>query len=200
MFTGLVEGITPVLMADKNSEGLVLRIEMQTVLQELNIGDSLSVNGVCLTVTERDPQSLCFQVIAETLDVTDLGNLIPTQTVNYERALSASARLGGHFVLGHVDAISTVLDCQDEGMAKTMFFSLEKQFLPYVVKKGQIAIDGMSLTIVAVYEDSFSVSFIPHTQAITVVSEYKIGTRVNLECDIFAKYVHQSVERYKAII
>jgi riboflavin synthase len=191
MFTGLVEGFTEVLALKSSVEGLKLTLDKKNFLDDLKIGDSLAVNGVCLTIMEIIDHTLCLELVPETLRVTTLSNLTLGQTVNVERALLSEGRIGGHFVLGHVDTKTHILDTQIEGDAKVVKFLIQQDFLPYLVPKGQIAIDGMSLTIMGVHEDYFTVSLIPHTQKITIAADYKIGTEVNLEFDILAKYVQQ---------
>ncbi|MCD6045003.1 MAG: ribE [Gammaproteobacteria bacterium] len=189
MFTGLVEGFTEVIALHPNLEGLKLTLRKKPFLDDLKIGDSLAVNGVCLTIIEIMADTCCVELVSETLRVTTLSNLSLEQTVNVERALVAQGRIGGHFVLGHVDTKTTIIGMDTEGSAKTVKFLAHQDFLPYLVPKGQIAIDGMSLTIMGVYENYFTVSLIPHTQKITIAADYQVGIEVNLEFDILAKYV-----------
>jgi riboflavin synthase len=189
MFTGLVEGFTEVLVLNPSVNGLKLTLCKKDFLDDLKIGDSLAVNGVCLTIMEITDDVLCVELVPETLRVTTLSNLTLGQSVNVERALLAQGRIGGHFVLGHVDTQTSIIDICAEGDAKVVKFLAQQDFLPYLVPKGQIAIDGMSLTIMGVHEGYFTVSLIPHTQKITIVTGYQIGTEVNLEFDILAKYV-----------
>ncbi len=191
MFTGLVEGFTEVFALDPRLEGLKLTLLKKNFLDDLKIGDSLAVNGVCLTIMGIADDTLCVELVPETLRVSTLSKLTLGQSVNVERALLAQGRIGGHFVLGHVDTKTHILDIQIEGDAKIVKFLVQQDFRPYLVPKGQIAIDGMSLTIMGVHEDHFTVSLIPHTQKITIVADYKIGIEVNLEFDILAKYVQR---------
>lgn len=191
MFTGLVEGFTEVCALDPRLEGLKLTMLKKNFLDDLKIGDSLAVNGVCLTIMEIADDTLCVELVPETLRVSTLSKLTLGQSVNVERALLAQGRIGGHFVLGHVDTKTHILDIQIEGDAKIVKFLVQQEFQPYLVPKGQIAIDGMSLTIMNVHENYFTVSLIPHTKKITIVADYKIGTEVNLEFDILAKYVQR---------
>jgi riboflavin synthase len=192
MFTGLVEGFTEVLALNPSVKGLKLTLRKKDFLDDLKIGDSLAVNGVCLTIMEITENALCVELVPETLRVSTLSHLTLSQSVNVERALLAQGRIGGHFVLGHVDTKTHILDIHTEGDAKVVKFLVQQDFLPYLVSKGQIAIDGMSLTIMGIHEDYFTVSLIPHTQKITIVADYQIGTEVNLEFDILAKYVLNS--------
>jgi riboflavin synthase len=191
MFTGLVEGFIEVMALSPSVEGLKLTLRKESFLDDLKIGDSLAVNGVCLTIMEIKNDAFCLELVPETLRVTTLSNLALGQTVNVERALLAQGRIGGHFVLGHIDTKTKIIGVDTEGNAKIVKFLAEKDFLPYLVSKGQIAIDGMSLTIMGVHEDHFTISLIPHTQKITIAADYQIGTQVNLEFDILAKYVQR---------
>lgn len=195
MFTGLVEGFTEIVALDPVLEGLKLTLCKKNFLDDLKIGDSLAVNGVCLTIMEITTDAFCVELIPETLRASTLSNLSLGQTVNVERALLAQSRIGGHFVLGHVDTKTTIIDMNTEGNAKIVKFLAHSDFLPYLVSKGQIAIDGMSLTIMGVYENYFTVGLIPHTQKITIAADYQVGTEVNLEFDILAKYVHNRPDR-----
>lgn len=192
MFTGLVETTGIVTFLNHTPEGSVIGIS-NAIVQTMHIGDSLAINGVCLTITRLENTTAYVQIVPETLRVTTLATLHVGQTVNLERALLANGRLGGHFVLGHVDTTASIVDAAIDGVARTLRFSLAQNNLPYVVPKGQIALDGMSLTIVAVYDDSFSVTFIPHTQAITIAGNYYKGDKVNVEFDILAKYARRSM-------
>ncbi|MBY0378183.1 MAG: riboflavin synthase [Gammaproteobacteria bacterium] len=192
MFTGLVETTGIVTFLNHTPEGSVIGIS-NAIVQTMHIGDSLAINGVCLTITRLENTTAYVQIVPETLRVTTLATLHVGKTVNLERALLANGRLGGHFVLGHVDTTASIVDAAIDGVARTLRFSLAQNNLPYVVPKGQIALDGMSLTIVAVYDDSFSVTFIPHTQAITIAGNYYKGDKVNVEFDILAKYARRSM-------
>lgn len=191
MFTGLVESTTEVLALNASLEGLKLTLRKKSFLDDLKIGDSLAVNGVCLTIMEMTADAVCVELVPETLRVTTLSQLSLGQALNIERALLANGRIGGHFVLGHVDTKTTITGIDTEANAKIVKFLTRKDFLPYLVFKGQIAIDGMSLTVMNVHEDYFTVSLIPHTQKITIAGDYTVGTEVNLEFDILAKYVQR---------
>ena len=200
MFTGLIEGFTEVFALDPRLECLKLTLLKKNFLDDLKIGDSLAVNGVCLTIMGIADDTLCVELVPETLRVSTLSKLTLGQSVNVERALLAQGRIGGHFVLGHADTKTHILDIQIEGDAKIVKFLVQQEFQPYLVPKGQIAIDGMSLTIMSVHEDYFTVSLIPHTQKITIVADYKIGTEVNLEFDILAKYVQRKNSYFFPVI
>lgn len=192
MFTGLVETTGVITALDHRAERSIIGISSD-VINTMQIGDSLAINGVCLTITHIDDTIAYVQIVPETLRITTLATLHRGQKVNLERALLANGRIGGHFVLGHVDTTTSIIETMNDGVARTLRFFLEKDYLPYVVPKGQIAIDGMSLTIVAVDAGSFSITFIPHTQAITIAGSYQTGDKVNVEFDILAKYVKRSM-------
>lgn len=191
MFTGLVETTGIITLVNHTPERSIIGVSSD-IIPTMQVGDSLAINGVCLTLTQIENTIAYVQIVPETLRVTTLAALQVGQKVNLERALLANARLGGHFVLGHVDTTAHILEVKTDGVARTLKFSLEKNHAPYVVPKGQIALDGMSLTIVAVYADAFSISFIPHTQAITIAGNYRQGDKVNVEFDILAKYIQRS--------
>lgn len=189
MFSGLVEGFTTVSALEADGGNLKLTFCKNSFLDDLKIGDSIAVNGVCLTVMELSADTFCVELMPETLRVSTLSSLCVGHSVNVERALLAQSRIGGHFVLGHVDTKTSILSIHTEDNAKIVAFSSNPKFLLYLVPKGQIAIDGMSLTIMSVHENCFTVSLIPHTQKVTIASDYRIGIEVNLEFDILAKYI-----------
>jgi riboflavin synthase len=156
-----------------------------------SIGESVSVNGVCLTVVEAGTGLACFEVGPETLTKTDLGLLESGQSVNLERALRVGDSLGGHFVTGHIDCVGTILDKVQDGDWLTVWFGFPKDFGALLVEKGSIAVDGVSLTVVEVREDSFSVMLIPHTRDNTTLGPKQPGDAVNLEFDLLAKHVRK---------
>jgi riboflavin synthase len=191
MFTGIVEEVGRVASLDAR-EGLAhLRIACDRVHTDAREGDSISVNGVCLTVTALDAEGFTVDLMGETLARTALGDLVAGAPVDLERALRTDARLGGHLVQGHVDGVGAVLAVQPQGQWTTMTFSLPEGLAPYVVEKGSITVDGVSLTVTAVDQDRFGVGLIPHTLANTVLGRRRVGDRVNLEVDIIAKYVER---------
>ena len=198
MFTGLVEevGTIAALIADGCSAKL-LTIEASIVNEDARIGASIAINGCCLTVIGIHAQKLDFQAGSETLSRTNLGQLVVGDTVNLERAVAAGDRLGGHFVSGHVDAIATVMDRKDEGDWSTFWFSVPERCTIQMASKGSIAVDGVSLTLVDVESDRFSIALIPHTLVETTLGLRQIGDRVNIETDILAKYVQQQLVRQK---
>ena len=185
MFTGIVEEIGTI----NNLVNSVLTIQAEKVLTDIKLGDSISVNGTCLTVVNFTESKFSVDLAPETLRRTAFGNLNPGDTVNLERALSANDRFGGHMVQGHVDATGRVISIRDEGDSSIFRVSNPKRLKPYLVEKGFIAIDGISLTIVKVLTSSFTLSVIPYTRINTNLRDQRIGGKVNLEVDILAKYV-----------
>jgi riboflavin synthase len=189
MFTGIVEEVGRV-RSIQTAPGLTrLHLEAQRVLPGLTVGDSVALNGACLTVVARDEGSFAVEATPETLRRTNLGQLQPRDGVHLERPLAAGDRLGGHFVQGHVDAVGTIAARRPEGEAVLATFTAPAEVLRYVVPKGSIAVDGVSLTVVDVLPDGFTVALIPHTQQVTLLTEKPLGSPVNLEADILAKYV-----------
>lgn len=191
MFTGLVEETGELIAMDKSAEGARLTVKAPLVSGDAAIGDSIAVNGCCLTVTENQSGQLAFDLLAETLQRTNLGSLASGSPVNLERALAAHARLGGHFVQGHVDASCEIVSLEKVGADHRLEIALPKEFAGYVAFKGSIAIDGISLTVAEVRESSFVIWIIPHTLAVTNLRNAKAGSRVNVEFDLLAKYVER---------
>ncbi len=190
MFTGLVEEAGRVM---KIEEGGMLRLEISApgASSDVAVGDSISVNGVCLTVSEARGETLAFGAMAETLRRTALGGLEAGSIVNLERAMSAQKRFGGHLVQGHVDGVGEVLGVVPEGGAEMWEFAAPDGVLRYTVEKGSICVDGISLTVVAVRDDSFTVSILPHTREATNLKSLRVGDFVNLEADVIGKYVEK---------
>jgi len=192
MFTGIVEEIGTVAASDRRAEGALLAVRCREVMADLEVGASINVNGVCLTATTVSAgEGFSAHLMGETLARSGLGDLAPGDPVNLERALPANGRLGGHLVQGHVDGVGEVLSV-DAGPEWTQLrVALPASLESYVVEKGSIAVDGTSLTVMAVDAHGFSVGLIPHTLAATVLGRRAVGDRVNLEVDIVAKYVEQ---------
>lgn len=193
MFTGLVEEVGRV---SRLEEGGMLRLSISTrgAAEDTREGDSVSVNGVCLTVGETDGRTLTFFAMPETLRRTALGGLVEGGAVNLERAMAAGSRFGGHIVQGHVDGVGEVLGVRPEGEAEIWEFAAPESVLRYAVEKGSVCVDGISLTLVSVGEGSFTVSILPQTRANTNLAELGEGDRVNLEADVIGKYVERLLE------
>lgn len=199
MFTGLVETMAAVRRVEPDGAGgrhIVLVAPL--LAAELVLGESVAVNGACLTVVERDPETVRFQAGPETLQRTNLGELIPGDRVNLERALRLSDRLGGHLVQGHVDGVGRIAERHRQGDWEMVWFSCPAELAAQMVSKGSIAVDGVSLTLVDVAADRFSVALIPHTLDNTTLGFKQPGASVNLETDLLAKYVwkYLSVTRH----
>lgn len=194
MFTGLVEETGVVAGISLHGGTARLRVVGDLTAASAKIGDSISVLGCCLTVVSLDAQNMEFDVGEETLNRTTLGRLRNGQRVNLERALRAGDRLGGHYVTGHVDAVIPLLSRSEEGEWSTVWFGLPAGLAPQVAEKGSVAIDGVSLTVVAAEADRFSVMLVPHTLQVTTLGERHAGDPVNLETDILAKYIDRQFQ------
>lgn len=192
MFTGIIEELGVVDSITKKSSSGVLFIKADKVLEDTSEGDSISVDGACLTVIHNHNGILAFDVLNETLDKTNIGKLKISNRVNLERAIKVDQRLGGHFVTGHIDCKATIKSKQNLGQTLNIEFDVDPKFLKYVVQKGSIAVDGISLTVGEVCKDSFCVHIIPHTISNTTLGFKREGDSVNVETDILAKYVEKS--------
>jgi riboflavin synthase len=184
LFTGIVEELGEILSQQRAKDSVVLAIKGKIVLEDLKEGDSIAVNGVCLTVTGISSTAFYADVMPETLRKTSLYELKNGDMVNLERALPVGGRLGGHFVSGHIDGTGTILTEKREGNAQIKRISAPYQVIRYVIEKGSVAVDGISLTVVEVDKNSFSVSLIPHTSKFTTLGYKKPGDKVNLEADM----------------
>lgn len=193
MFTGIIEEVGAVLRIQKNSASIKLTIEASGILSDVHIGDSIAVNGICLTVTEYSASSFTADVMHETLNRTALSSLRPKSPVNLERAMSANGRFGGHIVSGHIDGTGTIVRISQDNIAVWYTIRTTPKILRYIVEKGSIAIDGISLTVASLKPDSFLVSVIPHTREHTALCAKHTGDLVNLENDCIAKYVEKFV-------
>lgn len=191
MFTGIVEECGTVLGVLKNGVSGSLQIQASTVLEGTKTGDSIAVNGVCLTVTKLTKSSFTADVMAETFRRTNLGNLGKNSRINLERAMAADGRFGGHIVSGHIDGTGVISRIKEEGNAVWIYISAPQSILNLIVEKGSVAVDGISLTVAAVSDKEFAVSVIPHTRENTALSGKKTGAVVNLENDIIGKYVQK---------
>lgn len=191
MFTGIVEEMGTIRSIRRGAHSAVLSIGADTVLSDLKTGDSVAVNGVCLTATGTDPGGFTADVMHETLDRSSLGTLTVGSRVNLERAMAAHGRFGGHIVSGHIDGTGTIAALRKDDNALWYTVKAAPGLLRYVVEKGSITIDGISLTVACVETDQFSVSVIPHTAAVTILGEKRPGDVVNLETDLIGKYVEK---------
>lgn len=200
MFTGLVEEIGNVVGLDRQGSLARLRITARLTSRGTVIGDSICVNGCCLTVVTVDRSEdgengvLGFEMVPETLERTNLGQLQAGTPVNLERSLRTDSRLGGHFVTGHIDGIARIERIESDGETRVMWFSAATELMTQMAGKGSVAIDGISLTLVAVDEQQFSVALIPHTLQETVIGQRKAGDAVNIETDLLAKYVQRQLD------
>lgn len=191
MFTGIIEEQGEIASVTRGSNSAVLSIKCSKVLENTKIGDSIAVNGVCLTVTTLHSDGYTADVMHETLDRSGLGRLKKGDRVNLERAMAADGRFGGHIVSGHIDGVGTIADISEDDNAVWFTVNASDEILRYVVEKGSIAIDGISLTVAYVDDTCFKVSTIPHTRKETNLAVKKAGDSVNLECDIIGKYVEK---------
>lgn len=197
MFTGIIEEIGTVSRIEHGAKGARLTIQAKTVLEDTRIGDSIATNGVCLTVVSMTGDSFSADVMAESLRRSSLGTLQGGSPVNLERAMAANGRFGGHIVSGHIDGTGTIASQKREDNAVWVKIKTPAPLLRYIVEKGSIAIDGVSLTVAAVTDTDFSVSIIPHTGAQTILLGKKPGDPVNLECDVIGKYVEKLTAPHK---
>jgi len=194
MFTGLIEETGKLIEKLKIGEGYQLTFSGSKVMDDLEIGSSISVNGTCLTVVGKGSQSFFVDAIEETLKKTNLGFLFPNDKVNLERPLKADSRLGGHFVLGHVDTTGKIISIKELSNSHFITISFPKEFKAYLIYVGSVAIDGVSMTVAELGDDNFSIGVIPHTWDETIFSTKKEGDTVNLEFDVLGKYVERIMQ------
>lgn len=201
MFTGIIEGVGQIRSFKRKGEGAEIEVSCEFDLEKINVGDSISVNGCCLTVTSRLGKSFWADISPETFAISTLGNLKKGDPVNLERALALGSRLDGHIVQGHVDGAGKVKDINEKSGSREFVIEIPQGLTRYVVEKGSVAVDGVSLTVNRCDGDSFSVMIIPHTQLKSTFEGLKRGDRVNLEVDIIGKYVEKLTfldsEQYK---
>ncbi len=193
MFTGLIEGKGVITQVYRSAQGMELVIKPLFEMTDLKLGDSVAVSGACLTVTKIENDTFSVQLSPETIARTTFSNVQVGKKVNLERALRLGDRLGGHLVTGHVDTIGTVVNRQEKGVHTVFSFRLSSEWMRYVVEKGSIAVDGVSLTVNRCFKDGLEVNIIPHTAAVTTLGELKIGDKVNIETDLIGKYVAKFV-------
>jgi riboflavin synthase len=195
MFTGIVEEMGAVASIESTLGGTRLTVLAATVLADLKVGDSISINGACLTVVAKHEGSFVVDVSPETLSITTLGRLAGGAPVNLERAMKFNARLGGHLVAGHVDGVGTIRSRRQEGNAVVLVVEAPSDVLRYCVHKGSITVDGISLTINDVTDHSFSATIIPHTSAVTTLGLKQVEDQVNLESDLIGKFVERLLQQ-----
>ncbi|KLU06126.1 Riboflavin synthase eubacterial/eukaryotic [Rhodopirellula islandica] len=199
MFTGLVESVGQLSAVVEQPPGRRLVIAAPSFrdedpAQDVKLGDSIAINGCCLTVIEIDGNDLAFEAGEETLHRTNLGELTAGSTVNLERSLAVGDRMGGHYVTGHIDCVGQLIERVDDPPWANLKFSVPPPYSQQIVSKGSIAIDGISLTVVDVGEDHFTVALIPHTLDVTTLGGRQVGDRINLETDLLAKYVQRTLQ------
>lgn len=193
MFTGIIKNIGTI--AGVNRENDNYRLTVNHGLSDLNLGDSISINGICLTVVDFQKNQFQVDVMPETIKRTNLAEMSVGTKVNLEPALRPNSEIGGHFVLGHVDTTGKLLSREVTENSVLLTFSIPKKYNPYLVEKGSIAIDGVSLTLIAVTEDTFQVGIIPYTQDETILGSLEVDQTVNLETDILGKYIYKDLKR-----
>ena len=191
MFTGIIEEVGHVKSLHRGAKSFTLEVEAEKVLEGTLVGDSIATNGVCLTVTSLTGHGFTADVMPETVSRTALGELVSGSPVNLERALSLQTRLGGHFVSGHIDGTGRIADRRQDDTALWLTIECDSKLLRYIIEKGSVTLQGVSLTVARVDARSFAVSLIPHTQAATTLHQAKVGDLVNIENDIIAKYVEK---------
>ena len=191
MFTGIVEEIGKVIFIEHGSKSAILSIKAEKIMSDINIGDSIAVNGVCLTVTNYSKDSFLVDIMYETLERSSLASLKSGIDVNLERAMPFNGRFGGHIVSGHIDGIGEIIEIKKYDNAIWYKISTKDKILRYIVEKGSIAIDGISLTVAKLGDKDFSVSIIPHTSKNTILNQKNIGDKVNLENDCIGKYIEK---------
>ena len=191
MFTGLVEELGKVRTVSRGAHSIRLAVGAEKVLADVKIGDSIAVDGACLTVVEFDSRSFTVDIMPETYDRTTLSSRKPGEPVNLERTLRVGDRLGGHIVSGHIDATGTIVSVTPRDNANILRIQIPASLATFVIPQGSVAVDGVSLTIVDCGDDWFEVSLIPHTWDVTVLSRKQTGGRVNVETDVLGKYVHR---------
>ena len=194
MFTGIVRERGRVASVEGDGNGIRIRLDAPLTAAEVAIGDSVSLNGCCLTVVETADGTLAFDAVPETLARSSLDGLEAGSELNVESSLRAGDPLGGHYVQGHVDGVGTVRSVEPEGDGRRIWFDAPSEVLRYCVDKGSVAVDGVSLTIAGLDQNGFAVALIPHTLSATTLGTLEAGARVNLEADVLAKYVERLVE------
>jgi riboflavin synthase len=195
MFTGIIEEIGSILSIKQTGQSIIIEIEAMKILEDVHLGDSISVNGVCLTVTKYSAKQFTVDVMPETFKATSLRSLKRGSKVNLERAMAAGGRFGGHFVSGHADGTGVIIS--KKPLENAVYYEIEvnSDLLPYIIYKGSIAVDGTSLTVFGVTENSFTISLIPHSLSESIIGLKSTGEIVNIECDMLGKYVEHFLTR-----
>ena len=191
MFTGIVEELGTVFQIQKTKTGKQFIITANMIMDDLKVGDSVNVNGVCLTVIKHDEKSFTLDLVKETLKKSNLGDLINESPVNLERAVTLSTRLGGHILQGHVETVGVIMDKVPSGDGSTLSVGIDPGFMRYCISKGSIALDGVSLTIASISENIINVALIPHTLEMTTLGSKDVGDSLNIETDIIGKYIER---------
>lgn len=195
MFTGIIEEIGNIAQIKGNDKAITLTIKAKKVLSDVKLGDSIAVNGICLTVTSYSDNLFTVDVMPETMKATSLRDIKVGSQVNLERAMAAGGRFGGHFVSGHVDGIGQIVDKRKEENAVYYKIKIDRELLDYMVYKGSVAVDGTSLTIFGLSDETFTISLIPHTMSESIIGKKEVGDIVNIECDMIGKYIKKYVEK-----
>ena len=195
MFTGIVEEKGIVRSVSQNSDGLVVDVQGSLIFNDLNINDSISCSGICLTVIKIKDNIFTVQIVDETINRSNAGNWQKGTEINLERALLPTTRLGGHFIQGHIDSIISVIKVYEKDRSAWMRFELENSFEKYIIQKGSVALDGVSLTVAKKNTKDFEVAVIPHTMELTTFGSLKTGCTVNLEVDMMAKYLENLIKK-----
>ncbi|HJG08185.1 riboflavin synthase [Megamonas hypermegale] len=191
MFTGIIEEIGIIRNIVKGSRSIKLTITAKKVLENTNLGDSIAVNGVCLTVTALGKDGFTADVMPESMSKTNMGRLKPGDRVNLERALTLSSRLGGHIVSGHIDGVGDIINMEKDDNAVRVTLTSVPKVMKYIVSEGSVALDGVSLTVAHLGDNDFTVSLIPHTAQVTTLLDKKVGDKLNIENDVVGKYVER---------
>lgn len=195
MFTGIIEEIGKIKAMNGSQDAIEIEINANKILKDVNLGDSIAVNGVCLTVTSYTKDGFKVDVMPETVKSTSLRTLHRNHPVNLERAMAANGRFGGHFISGHVDGIGKIVRKEKQSNAIYYEIEISEDLRQFIIMKGSIAVDGTSLTVFGLSEKTFTISLIPHTLSETILKDKGIGDIVNVECDMLGKYVSQFIQR-----
>lgn len=198
MFTGIIEAVGKIKQISVNQQGARITLDCQALdMSDVKLGDSIATNGICLTVVAFDQQSFTADVSNETLTRTGFANYSPNQQVNLEKAMLPTTRFGGHIVSGHVDAVSEIKAISQNGNSVEYWLSMPADIAPYIAEKGSITVDGVSLTVNSLTNDQFRLTIVPHTTAQTIIPSYQVGSKVNIEVDVMARYIERLLLKNK---